>query len=156
MFFSSPCVFPLPASPVTAMHRWWGESSSYVLLHLKSVLMARKAYILFPNEANHSGGFAPHSLNPSPYATASGNTHMHTHITVEVGPVMSDVHTQNTALKSVYYRANAKADKISLTRTILMTALVLSHYVLFILLLLFFACLTSLLTYTNSKNAPPA
>ncbi len=55
--------------------------------------MVRKAYILFPNEANHSGGFAPHSLNPSPYATASGNTHMHTHITGEVGPVMSDANT---------------------------------------------------------------
>lgn len=59
--------------------------------------MARKAYILFPNEANHSGGFAPHSLNPSPYATASGNTHMHTHITVEVGPVMSDTHKATQA-----------------------------------------------------------
>jgi len=55
--------------------------------------MARKAYILFPNEANHSGGFAPHSVNPSPYATAAGNTHMHMHITVEVGPVTSDTHT---------------------------------------------------------------
>lgn len=65
--------------------------------------MARKAYILFPNEANHSGGFAPHSLNPSPYATASGNTHMHMHITVEVGPVMSNTYTQSAALNSVYY-----------------------------------------------------
>lgn len=64
--------------------------------------MARKAYILFPNEANHSGGFAPHSLNPSPYATASGNTHMHMHITVEVGPVMSNTYTQSAALNSVY------------------------------------------------------
>ena len=59
--------------------------------------MARKAYILFPNEANHSGGFAPHSVNPSPCATASGNTHMHMHITVEVGPVMS--YTHNTQLQ---------------------------------------------------------
>lgn len=81
---SSARVFPISASPVTAMHRWWGESSSYVLLHLKSALMARKAYILFPNEANHSGGFAPHSLNPSPYEAASGASHMHTHVTVEV------------------------------------------------------------------------
>lgn len=64
--------------------------------------MARKAYILFPNEANHSGGFAPHSLNPSPCATASGNTHMHMHITVEVGPVMSNTYTQSAALNSVY------------------------------------------------------
>lgn len=80
--------FSSSASPVTAMHRWWGESPTYVLLHLKSVLMARKAYILFPNEANHSGGFAPHSLNPSPYATASGNRRMH--ITVaEAGLVTS-------------------------------------------------------------------
>lgn len=66
--------------------------------------MARKAYILFPNEANHSGGFAPHSLNPSPYATASGNTHMHTHITVEVGPVMGDTHTQQPSSESVCCR----------------------------------------------------
>ena len=56
--------FHLLASPVTAMHRWWGESPSYVLLHLKSLLMARKAYILFPNEASHSGGFAPRALLP--------------------------------------------------------------------------------------------
>ena len=79
-----------------------------MLLHLKSVLMARKAYILFPNEANHSGGFAPHSLNPSPYATASGSTHMHTHITVEAGPVTTDT-LSGTALYSVYYRNNNKA-----------------------------------------------
>lgn len=55
--------------------------------------MARKAYILFPNEANHSGGFAPHSVNPSPYATASGNRHLH--ITVEAGPVTSDSRTES-------------------------------------------------------------
>lgn len=85
--------FSSSASPVTAMHRWWGESPSYVLLHLKSVLMARKAYILFPNEANHSGGFAPHSLNPSPYATASGNRRMHITV-VEAGLVTSDSRTK--------------------------------------------------------------
>lgn len=92
--------------------------------------MARKAYILFPNEANHSGGFAPHSLNPSPYATASGNTHMHTHITVEVGPVMSDTHTHsNTAMNSVYYRSKADKNLFNQDSTLLMTALGVCFYI---------------------------
>lgn len=71
----------------------------------------------------------PIHSTPSPYATALGNTHMHTHITVEVGPVMSDTHThtQNTAWKSAYYRAIAKADKICLTRIILKTVLRVWH-----------------------------
>lgn len=46
-----PSLLPIAASPVIAVHCWWGESSSYVLSLLKSFLMEWKAYILFPNEA---------------------------------------------------------------------------------------------------------
>lgn len=41
----------ITASPVTPVYCWWGESPSYVLSLLKSLLMDWKAYILFPNEA---------------------------------------------------------------------------------------------------------
>lgn len=56
--------------------------------------MVRKAYILFLNEANHSGDFVPHSLNPHLVQLPQGSTHMHTHITAEVEPAMNDTCTQ--------------------------------------------------------------
>ena len=74
------------ATPVTAMHRWWGESLSYVPSLLKSILMVRKAYILFPNEARCSGGLAlaRSTLLSLHHTTAAGsstctNTHYCTH-----------------------------------------------------------------------------
>lgn len=84
------------------------------------MLMARKAYILFPNEANHSGGFAPHSLNPLPYATASGSTYKHVHITVTVCSVMSDTYTKHN---SEHWRSNVTQHRILFKQGAFLSAL---------------------------------